>query len=518
MDLAQILSRIWLLYFAFLLAAFLKSAAASLPLLKGQFKTLVRLDFVLAGFLMASFLALSGRFSWHIDLDFYGWGYVEDALAIKDIFLLKVLPRFDLSQATHIPGYSFLMFPVFLFGERLGPVSALNLAASGLTVGLLYFLSYALSKDRLAAFLAAGFLAFSQPHILFGGFEFPIPAGLLFITLEFLFFFLYLKDRRAWPGAAFLFAFFIALNLKIENVVYGLFFAGVLLRQARHDAVLRGQLKRALPAILVLGLVTLVLDIPFLLTLARYQSPLMSVSYGGFRMPFAPVYFLDHLRYAIERTGGMALWALAGLFILRRFSRDVRSIPLVVGWFLCSLLPLAYYADLKWQVLPIGLPVFVMFGYVVACALRLFIPSKKIRAALAFLLLLLNALPMVPHLSSPVSWKNIQRSFPVLPASSCVLAMETAHTTTSLPFLFPETKWIFMDPRTLEGQGCAGPGDLYYFNVVPYGLTEETPPLFIKNVEFWLNRRYVKEQEGSLKIYRLRPLPARPETRMDEKN
>jgi dolichyl-phosphate-mannose--protein O-mannosyl transferase len=72
-----------------------------------------------------------------------------------------------------------------MVSESLTAVSSFNLAVSVLAIGLVYFVSYALTADRIASVAAAGLLAVSTQHIVYSGYEFPMPVSVFLVGLEF---------------------------------------------------------------------------------------------------------------------------------------------------------------------------------------------------------------------------------------------------------------------------------------------------------------------------------------------
>ena len=117
--LLDLFSDFWLLYFIFLIFILLKITARAFPVLMNLLKNIRGRDLLLVILLAGIGLMLRIRYSSHINLDAYGWGYIEDALAIKDTLCLRFPTRFVLSSAFHIPGYPFLISLALLFVENI---------------------------------------------------------------------------------------------------------------------------------------------------------------------------------------------------------------------------------------------------------------------------------------------------------------------------------------------------------------------------------------------------------------
>jgi len=500
----------WLPYFIFLLAAFIKFLFHSLPVFRGLFRKAGRLDVLLVGLLTAAGLVLRVRHTFHIDLDPYGWGYIEDALAIKDIFLLRFPARFDLAAALHIPGYPFFISPVLAVAENLTAVSSFNLAASVLSIGLLYFVGYALTADRIASFLAAGLLAVSPQHLVYSGYEFPMSLSVFLVVLEFLFFICFLKSKSRFLGLGLLFLFFITINIKPENIVMLALFLFVLLQEAKKDDALRETLKGYLGAAVLLAIATLFFCFPFMVNWNGIQSVCISAAYHGRNAPFAAVYFIKNFDLFLSRTGGMALWAAAGLALIQMFHKKERMMNVVVGWLLVSLIPLAYYApaNAEWQILQILIPVFLVMGYVVSKTIELFIRRRWVRSVLVFFLLAASGAKADNDLGSvkAFSWKDIQKDFPACSAQDCVVSFKTSTSETALEFLFLQDRWLFINDAGFENSLKHCRGAIYYFNPVVYGLLEETDRETLLDVQADLSSRFeVGRRVGPLEVFELRP-------------
>lgn len=458
---------------------------------------------------MSTAVFLSCRYSFHIDLDDYGWNYVENAAAIRDILLLKVAPRLGLVHAWHIPGYSFLIFPLLAIRESLIPVSFFSLMASLSSIWLIYLVSFALSEDRQTSVLAAGLLAFSGLHIAYSGYEFPMPVSVFFVLLEFLFLVCFLKNKQSSLLLAFIFLFFITINIKIENLAFLPLFIFVLAAEAKKDKVFSDSLRRSLKGIGLLSLTSLLICLPFLLNLSAQQAALMSSNYFGVSIPFAGIYFFRHLALFLTRTDGMALWAMAGLFFIQKFSYKENRVNLTAGWLTASLLPLSYYADsyAQWHALQIQVPVFILLAYVIVQALGLFVKTRWLRMVMMFSLLLSLYAKNYTFFEGlkQFSWKDIQQGVPALEAGDCVIS-PVPTTKFSLPFLFPENRWIFFK-RGFECELDSCSGNIYYFNPISFGLTEEIPSSSLLRAEKSLSKMFTKEKVGELDFYRLQRKP-----------
>lgn len=500
----------WLLYFIFLAAAFVKAAWASLPVFRDQFKGMTRRDALMLGLLMAAGFALMVRYTFHMDLDPYGWGFIEDALAIKDIFFLRFPARFVLPAALHVPGYSFFLSIPLMVSESLTAVSSFNLAASVLAIGLVYLVSYALTADRIASVAAAGLLAVSPQHIVYSGYEFPMPVSVFLVGLEFLFLVCFLKTRQRPLGLGLLFLFFITINIKPENSVFLPVFLFVLFREAKNDKGFRDALRGYLMPAVLLSVATLVFCSGYLLNWWNIQAACISGVYYGRNAPFSAVYFIKNFGLFLLRTGGMPLWAVAGLVLIQSFQKTGRAMNLALGWLLAGLVPLGYYAqaNAEWQILQVLVPVFLVMGYVVSKALELFFRRGWIRLVLVFSLLFLLGAGADRRLAllKAFSWKDIQKDFPACSARDCIVTLRTSTSKTALEFLFPRNRWLFINEAGLDDALRSCRGKVYYFNPVVYGLLEETERQTLVSAEAELLRRFqVGERVGPLEIFELKP-------------
>jgi hypothetical protein len=506
----DILSYGWLLYFIFLVSVFVKAAWASLPVFKDQFKGLMRRDALMVALLAAAGLALMVRHTFHIDLDPYGWGFVEDALAIKDIFFLRFPARFVLSAALHVPGYSFFLSIPLMIAESLTVVSSFNLAVSVLAIGLVYLVSYALTADRIASVMAAGLLAVSTQHIVYSGYEFPMPVSVFFVGLEFLFLICFMKTKKKPLGLGLLFLFFITINIKLENVVFLPVFLFVFFGEAKNDREWRETLRGYLMPAILLSVATLAFCFGFLLNWWGIQTACISAVYHGRNTPFGAVYFIKNFGLFLSRSGGMPLWAAAGLLLIQSFQKTGRAMNLAMGWLLAGLVPLCYYAraNAEWQILQILIPVFLVMGYVVAKALELFVRRGWIRLVLVFSLLFLLGAKADSDLGplKAFSWKDIKKDFPACLSQDCIVTLRTNTSGMALEFLFPQRHWLFINDAGLDDALGRCRGNIYYFNPVVYGLLEETERQTLVNAEAELLRRFqVGKRVGPLELFELKP-------------
>ncbi len=505
----DILAYGWLFYFIVLVAVFIKEAWDSFPVFRDVFKGLRRQDVFIASLVMAAGFVLMARHTFHMDLDPYGWSFLEDALAIKDKLLLKFPARFDLAAATHIPAYPLFISLPLMAAESLTAVSSFNLAVSVLSIGLVYLAAHVLTADRIACVAAAGLLAVSTQHIVYSGYEFPMPLSVFFVSLEFLFLVCFLKTKKRPLGLGLLSLVFITINIKPENIVFLSVILFAVARDAQSDKELRHMLKGfVLPAV-AWSAATLVFCSAYLLNWWKIQAACVGGVYYGRDMPFSAVYFIKNFGLFLSRTGGMALWAVAGLLLIQSLQKTGRAMNLAVGWLLAALVPLGYYAhaNAEWQLMQVLIPLYLVMGYVVSQALELFV-RRGVKLALVFSFLFLLGLRAEIHLAplKAFSWKDIQKDFPACSAQDCIVSLKTSTSKTALEFLFPQHRWLFINAAGFDDSLKDCRAAIYYFNPVVYGLLEETDREALLDAQAGLSGRFeVGRRVGSLEVFEIFP-------------
>ncbi len=500
----------WLLYFIFLVAFFIKAAWNSFPVFMDSFRGLRRQDAFIVVLVMTAGFALMARHTFHIDLDPYGWGYIEDGLAIKDRLLLKFPARFDLAAAMHVPAYPFFISGPLMISESLTAVSSFNLVVSVLAIGIVYLVAYALTEDRIVSIIAAGLLAVSTQHIVYSGYEFPMPLSVFFVSLELLFLVCFLKTKSRSVGLGLLSLFFITVNIKPENIVFLFVILFALARDAKSGREWRQALKSYLLPTAVWSALTLVFCSVYLFNWWKIQAACVSDVYYGRNMPFSAVYFIKNFGLFLSRAGGMPLWAVAGLVLIQLLQRTGHSMNLAIGWLLAALVPLGYYAraNAEWQFMQVFIPLYLVMGYVVAQALELFVRRGWVKLVMVFSFLFLLGIKAESHLAhlKVFSWKDIQKDFPACLAQDCVVSFKTSTSKTSLEFLFPQARWLFINDAGFEDSLKHCKGEMYYFNPVVYGLLEETDRETLLDAQTGLSGRFeVGRRVGPLEIFELYP-------------
>jgi len=242
------------------------------------FQGLDRRDVALMGAFVIAGGILRFIFTLHIDLDPYGWRYLQDALSIKSSFLslgngIK-LP--DLAGALHIPGYAVFASIALLIRNSLFSVSLMNIIVSSLTVALAYVLTYAVTRERIASFFASALLAFSQIHTVYSGYEFPMSLSVFSVCILFLFFVCWLKSNNHMLIVPFLYILCVSVSIKIENIFLSVVFFPVFIYRFAKEGVARRGRKLVLRLATALSLVVFMFFcLPFIRNQMLKESSLL---------------------------------------------------------------------------------------------------------------------------------------------------------------------------------------------------------------------------------------------------
>lgn len=492
-------------YFFFLLLAALKYARRTRAASAIIYKKWGRGEFACLGLLLAAGAYLRIRYTFHIDLDPYGWGYITDALSIKDLLTFRGQPHHILTGAIHVPGYACLIALPLFFTKSLYAISGLNLALSILTIALIYAITKVLSRDAWASFLAAAAFTFSIPHIVNSGSELPMTASAFFVLFSFLFLFLWSGDRRKAHQMASILFLFIAINIKVENIVFLPVLCWSFLKEGRGDPLTQ---RHFLKYVLLMLAAFLAFSAPFLI---NHHKALLWVLKARGDYPRHSLYsaanLVDNLLILLRFTKGFPLYVLTAYAALKGLKKAPANASILLSWFGVTLLFLSWYdiSSLKWNLLQILIPLYILLGLTVSEALRGLIKNGKIR--LSVILIFFCAAFWVTKTSLATlkmfSWVDLKKSFFVSSRNDCIVTLDIFAARSALRILFPESTWIFYpDTDTSVNLGrCKG--RLYYLNLRKFGLEEETDNNEILRWEGRLKEKYDFTRAADIDLFLL---------------
>jgi len=475
----RILAQLYPIYFLTLLFFLIMLMKRSFFIWRESFKQMSWRNCSIIFFLILAGIIFRAKYSFHIDLDPYGWRYIQDALAIKKFFFPFFESYSRISDSVHIPGYSFFAAFALFFSNNIPAVSALNIAFSALTIGIVYLITQLLTKEEIASGCAAGLLAFSTLHIGYSGEEFPMSISVFFVALEFLYFLLWLRTKNTLIGWVFIVLFFISINIKIENIIFLPLFIGIFIKKMQQNE-LGNQIKKYLSAFFIVGIISAMFFLPFLINLVAAQS------WAFTRRPDYTAYsffsignFLQHFwSFIIMDLRGFPLLIVLGYLILRIFKKNANPMSIVIGWFGTTLLYFLWYSQIfaQWNILQISIPVFILTGYLISEVTKLFLRNPIARFTLLIWILLFLALNS--YFNTPknkrYSYTKLKDDLRLVSAKDCIISFDTRTSKFSLKFIFPLKNWIFLNDPSFENQLSQCKAKLYYFNPVGYGLREET--------------------------------------------
>mgnify|MGYP001568833856 CR=1 FL=1 len=509
--LLQILACIYPFYFLILLGLLLIMFVRSFPIFKRLPVSIYSRDYFLLFLLMMLGLILRIKYTYHIDLDPYGWRYIQNALAINNIFCPFSGLSFRISDALHIPGYPVLISLPLLFSKSLLGISIFNVCFGVLTIWLIYLISYFLTEDKVSSVLAAGFLAFSQLHIVYSGQEFPMPISVFFVALEFLYLVLWLKSKDTAAGLVFALAFLISLNIKIENIIFLPLFVGITLKERKyHFWREKGNFKKHLRFIIAL-LFSAIVFCPFIIKL--YQTQLSTLKrFGNANEFFSLNNFIRHFVYFIlQKSCGFPLFMILAYSMLHLFKRCMSKGYILLGWSVFSFIYFFWYADIfsEWNMQQVLIPIYIISGYVISKTINLFFRNKYLGGAILFLFLFLWLGNSVFKLNENkrfkrLSWITIRHDLKTISENECIVCLDKRTSKFSMTFLFPDKNWIFLNDAFTLGQLDKCRGNLYYFDVIPWGLEEEVDKNEVLLWENLLRGGYEFKKTHKLALYELR--------------
>lgn len=489
-SLADFYPLYFLILLLFLFAAWIRS-----------FKVAVRSykDLSLNELLPIVFITLLGflvriRFSSHIDLDPYGWRYIQDALATNNFFLPFLKASTRITDALHVPGYSFLISLPLLFSKSLEVVSVINTTFSALTISIVYLITQVVTKDRLTSLLASAMLAFSPVHITYSGFEFPMSFSVFFVSLEFLYLVLWLESKDKLRGWIFILLFLVSINIKIENMIYGILFVALFIYSCLENRELRYRVRDYFRYFPLMTFLSFLYIAPFVMNQAKVQHRLFGPTLDS--VVGLDNFIRNNRLFIIQRLHGLPLVAATG-YVLLRFSKKTISpykISLVFAWLLASLLNFFYFIPInaEWNLLQILIPVYIIIGFVATQSLRLVIKNNSLRnISVIFLIFLFSIRALqTSQYGKNYSWKNLKRDLKTKGDNEEIISLKVRTSEFALRFLFPEKKWIFLEGDALGYKVNKLRRNLYYFNPVPYGLTEEADQRKVAEWENILRENY----------------------------
>lgn len=504
--LLQILACIYPFYFLILLGLLLIMFARSFPIFKKLSISIYSRDYSLLFLLMILGLILRLKYAYHIDLDPYGWRYIQDASAINNIFCPFSGLSFRISDALHIPGYPVLISLPLLFSKSLLGISIFNVCFGVLTIWLIYLISYFLTEDKVSSVLAAGLLAFSQLHIVYSGQEFPMPISVFFVALEFLYLVLWLKSKDTAAGLVFALAFLISLNIKIENIIFLPLFIGIAFKEVKYH-FWRGKTKRAFKIYnIIVLLFSAMVFCPFIIKL--YQTQLSTLKrFGNAYEFFSLNNFIRHFTYFIlQKSGGFPLFMILGYCMLHLFKRCIGKGYILLGWSVSSFIYFFWYADIfsEWNMQQVLMPIYIISGYVISKTINLFFKDRYLVGAILFLFLWLGNSAFKLNENKRLSWITIRHDLKTISENECIVCLDKKTSKFSMTFLFPDKNWIFLNDTFTLGQLDKCKGNLYYFDVIPWGLEEEVDKNEVLQWENLLRGGYEFKKIPELALYELR--------------
>ena len=500
----KILTYLYLVYFLGLLIVLIMLIKHSFFAFRKLFKGLrLKNHFILFVLVLLGFL-FRIKYSFHIDLDPYGWRYIQDSLAIKGIFYPSLSLHFQLSDALHVLGYSFFAFIPLLFSNNIFAVSVFNIGFSVLTIVVVYLITYLWTQNKSASALAAGMLTASLLHIVYSGMEFPMSISVFFVALEFLYFILWLRSKNIIFGLVSLAAFFISINIKFENIVFILLY-GLVSITSLKDVILKEQFKRFWKYFTAIFAFSVLIWIPFIINFQYLQVKSVPPSQHLYSLGN----FWEHFwLFVVEKYRGFPLFMVLAFFVLNFFKKSTFKGYVLTGWFFVSLLLFSWCAAInsEWNMLQILIPTFIISGYVISETVILFFKNKTSKYIILFLVLFIlfwNAMSSVKEVKR-YSWVNLKEDLDSAVDEGCIISLDIRTSKFSLNFLFPDRNWIFLENNYQNNDFSQCKDKLYYFNPVPYGLEEEADKKAVLRREDRLREKYEFEKVSKFALYTLK--------------
>ncbi|MGD0335632.1 MAG: hypothetical protein ABSB18_00825 [Candidatus Omnitrophota bacterium] len=496
--LLQLTAYFYPLYFLGLLLFFISVFFKSYRTFRGLLINISSKDIVVLLVLLLAGFIFRLKYTAHIDLDPYGWGYIKDALRIKSYFLYPGLYS-GLLGTGHIPGYPFFIFFPLTLLENISVVSGFNICFSVLTIPVIYLITYLVTEDKDASFLAALALALSALHTFYSGYEIPMSISVFFVTLEFLYFVAWLKTRNMTIWLTFISLFLISVNIKIENSFLFPLFAIIGAKELLKDN--QRKLFHYSLIFIPLLLISMLFWLPFVGNMVssfpRYFAFIPDLV--GFR-----AFLSNILLFFIYRLKGYPLFMLLALVILKLMKKSFRMDYLILGWFFLSLLVyfLGVEVDAIWHTMQILVPVFIISAYVISQAISIFFKGRAVRYILLVLLCFFYFLGYERQMSEnkPYSWEKLIQELKTDSEKSCIITHDFLITKFNLPFLFPRKTWLFLSDDNLKVKMRACEGKVYYFNPLPYGLEEEMLMRGAKEEQFAVLKNEIQNKYNLIKI------------------
>lgn len=349
-------------------------------------------------FLAGFWLRLSNIY-WPASWDVSIWEHVQGG---KFLGLKGILQRCDYGSfnecaeptiMAHPAGFSFILGTTFfLFGANMNYVMLLQLTAGSLTILVLFFLAYILTKNKEVSLLSSAFLAFSPLHLINSiSWNASLSAiSVFFTSLYFLFLVHAIKDesKKSYALAAICFA--TLLTFRMENVLY--IFVSLLLYF--H---LRGFEKKTLKAIWDdISRNKFSLLLAFLLALVPFSVFLEHWVFGGLiASSFMPANLLQNIDFFLQI---MSIFFVPLIFLFMAYvpvllhSKKHRSLSVtVLVWFLISPLMFLFfiYGTSDRYIMPTCIPFALFLGLGTAYTaenLRKFRPFVFLGIAIVLLL------------------------------------------------------------------------------------------------------------------------------------
>jgi len=500
----KILTYFYPVYFLILLVFLVVLAKRSFPVFRESFKKIKLKDYFILFLLIFFGAILRIKYSFHIDLDPYGWRYIQDALAIKGFFCPFLKLPFELSDALHILGYPFLISVPLFFSSNILTISIFNIVFSVLTIGIVYLATYLWTQNKFASVLAGGMLAASLLHVSYSGMEFPMSISVFVVALEFLFFILWLKSKDRASGLVLITLFFISVNIKFENVIFILLFGLVFIKSLK-DVKLKVQIKKNQKYFLILFILSVIICLPFFVNFQYLQVKSVPATQHLFTLGN---FLRNFSLFIMERYKGFPLFMVLAFLALSLFKKNIYKGYILVWWFFISLISSSYCATVnsEWNMLQVLIPVFIISGYVISETINLFLKSNILRCILLVLLLFLffwNT-SVTMKANKRYSWINLKQDLNTSVGEGCIVSLNIRTSKFSLGFLFPDKNLIFMDDNYQNNKVSQCKGALYYFNPVPYGLEEEADKDVVLRWEDILSEKYEFKKVSNFSLYALK--------------
>ncbi|MDP2905026.1 MAG: hypothetical protein Q8O22_01815 [Candidatus Omnitrophota bacterium] len=443
-------------------------------------------------------LILRVRYSEHMDLDPYCWGYILDAGIITNFFSLQWLRLASLANALHIPGYAFLEALPLSLSFDFDSIWWMNILASVAGIFVIFQLAFKATKSFLGAFFSAALLAFSTLHIRLSGLETPMPVSTLLVMASFFYLGSGTESNRR-DNTVSLLLLLMAVNIKLENIVFfGVFLLGII----------RSGDRKTLKWSAVLLCVTAFFALPYFI---NHHSALkyirgIQAGYAGYSMYGLPDFF-KNLAVALKLGWSLIIIAPAGYFLLRRVKKETPDLSMYVIWLFCGLILFSFYdkVSITTNLMQISLPVYCLFGYCLSEAVEIIFHQQAAKRAIAACVIMALGIDAANTLRYPrqPDWRDLKKQIPLLSPRDCVITLGAYHAGAQLRLIFPRARWIFFEDRNADSQIASCRGQLYYLNPVNFGLQEETDN---KNALSWeqkIRDRFVLTRIGRIDFFRL---------------